>query len=306
MTSLDDLFKLQKRYNDRIMDRDHNYDPEQWSETYLLGISSEIAEVLREINWKRNRPANVSPDRSNISYELADLTKFIISLWQIWGFTAEDMTNISAIKSKFLEQKIIQEYNTYYPDRVMIVDLDGSIADWRFSFNNWLRTVKKIYLKLDDPAHSLMMDSDLSMEYPDYHEWKNEFESSGQYAEIMMYPNTSAFLRHQKDNGQFIVYYTARPNNKYHRIWFDTMSWLEKRNLPVDELWFGSTERILLANKLQKEGHHVVMLEDDPELITRACKCGIRVYARRHKYNEGIDHVLVKYFDDYSDIGEYI
>lgn len=309
MADLNHVWEVQKNYNRNIFVEKHDDDPARWTKDYLLGMVSEMDEILREIDWKEHRKEEHSVvDKTNMAYELADMTKYILSLWQVWGFSVEDMIRFVSVKSEFLEQKKTQEWAPITEKRIMIVDLDGTIADWRASLNQWIRTTKGVGLELDDPAHSLMMDSDLSIEYPEYHNWKNEFEQSGEYSNIKIYPGTYEFLKKMHRNGQRIIYYTARPNNKYHRIWFDTMQWIHENSLPDGWLYFGSTERILLAKKLmfERKDRFVILFDDDFELITRAYKCGIHVYVRRHNYNSGIDSPLVTYFDTYEELGEYL
>lgn len=304
----DDLVKRQREYNVKIRDLS-SLDRIEWTQTYLLGMISEVDEVLREINWKKHRMIrNEPPNLVNIALELSDLTKYILSLWELWGFSSKDILYYTEIKSRSLELQTSQEKDII-PDGkpVLICDLDGTIADWRSTFVEWLKS-KGINPIDQDNSYSLMIDNDLSMLYSDYYDLKEEFESSGQYRYVKMYEDSRKVLSELKSTYDcYIIAITARPSERYSRIWIDTWLWIEYNSLPVDKLIIGSESRILLAHSLKDNGKDVIMFEDNPGLITRGANNGIRVFSRRHSYNRGISSSGVRIVDSYEevDISEY-
>ena len=299
MTEFSDIFQQQKRYNAKIRLADSR-SPEEWTETYLLGMVSEIDDILDSISWKRHRKIyDVSPDPVNLGYDLADLTKYILSLWELWGFTPSDALSFVKQKSNILDELHRQEFEPIPTDRLIVItDLDGTLGDWRRTFMEWAFHTHSLK-PIEDGMKLLQIDSDLAMRYDEYYKLKELFESSGQYKNIFIYPEVREFLYWLRENfNAYFIAHTARPWQQYYRIWGDTWEWISKNNLPIDQLRVGSESRILLASKLG--GDNVLMLEDDPGLMLRAAHSKICVIARKHPYNSGVAHEYITKVSDFS------
>jgi hypothetical protein len=225
-----------------------------------------------------------------------------MSLWEVWGFTSDDMIDFCNDKTTILEKQLLQEFETMPTDRpILISDIDGTIGDWRSSFIKWARSETTLFL-FDDPGTSMLLDQDLSMRYVDYYDLKERFESEGGYRSIVPYPDAvHVILQLQEWFHAYLIVATARPVKTYHRIWGDTWIWLEAQGIKCDQLRMANETRILMASGLNQHSN-VIMFEDDPGLILRAANSGIKVFARRQPYNESIKHDNVVILDSYEDI----
>lgn len=307
MSKLGDMLKSQHEYNKRL--RDLNIDKwnidminPEWTKTYILGMMTEFDSVLKEINWKKHRKSFVVTNETNMAYVLADLTKYVLSLWELWGFNEEDIYEYVMLKSRVLELKSSQEVEII-PEGVpvIITDIDGTLGDWRATFIEWLHS-KGIKNILEDPVLSMNVDLDLAMLYPGYSDLKEEFESLGKYKEVKVYPEVSEILKKLREYyNAYIIAITARPSEQYKRIWMDTWMWLEKNDIQVNQLRIGSESRIVLAHTLGKN-HPVIMLEDNPSLLLRGANSGIRCFARSHRYNRGVTHRNIRTVNSYREI----
>jgi uncharacterized HAD superfamily protein len=290
-------------YNCLLREKEGEFDPASWTQTYLIGMVSEMDEVLGEIQWKKHRVGNAkNPDRTNIALELADLTKYVLSLWEVWDFSDEEMLEFVELKSMILEEKKKQEFFVI-PDGlpVLITDLDGTLCDWRATFFEWIKVNNYPHTFSFDDESTLMAEQVISAGYPEYTEMKDKFESSGMYANMIPYPDgVRVAQKLSKMYNTYIVAHTARPA-KFKRIWWDSWIWLKSRGIPANELRIGAESRILLASDLLRN-HPVIMFEDDPTLISRAANCGIRVFARSHSYNKDIVHKNVTFVKSYDDV----
>ena len=305
MTDFFELFMQQKKYNRKIRMAESR-SSEEWTETYLLGLVSEVNEVLDGMQWKRHRKmSGLKPDVTNLGYEFADLTKYILSLWELWGFSAEEVLEFVQQKSDTLDELYRQEFDPIPSDRLIVItDLDGTLGDWRKTFVFWAYSAHDIS-PLPDGSESLQLDSDLAMRYADYFKLKEEFESSGQYKHVLLYPDAPDFLnwlKHEFD--AYIIAHTARPWQRYHRIWGDTWDWIKSNGLPIDQLRIGADARIILASNIG--GDDVLMLEDDPGLMLRAACSGVRVIARQHPYNSGVKHEKIISVGNLTDAKESV
>lgn len=300
---------MQQAYNERIRERVDNHDPTYWTKHYLLGLVSEVDEVLREIKWKEHRSHEVHQDRRNLALELADLTKYVLSLWEGNGFSLQEALAFTNIKSCMLEAQYLMEFDSpiEWTHRVVIVDIDGTVGDYRAAFRKWLTETYLVTLPDNDSSDSLSFDLDNGLRYSDYYRWKEEFEAIGGYGSLLPYPDAVELIHSLQREGIKIVVYTARPASRYKYIWYDTWCWLEALKIVPHQLHIGGEERILLANQLHRLGIPVVLLDDNPILIRRAHQCGIPVLVRAHPYNYSVgDLSAVRRVPDYSGSLEWI
>jgi len=293
--SLRHLWLKQDAYNSLIKDIQLERDPIEWTKTYLLGMVSEVDEILRNIQWKLHKKDNPKLSLTNIGFEFADLTKYIFSLWQVWGFSPEQMLAFIDLKSKMLHLMLAQE-SVILSKNIVISDIDGVLADWRLEIKRWFENSSS--KKLFDTSNSLLIDVDLALSYPEYNAMKEEFESIGGYATLPAYIDGIKTIKKLKLSNYSFVASTARPYKQYERIWLDTYFWLEENEIFPHILQMSSFERVLFANELRRLGHHVILLEDNPEIALRAANTGIRVYVKRQKYNEYLNHENIVILDD--------
>jgi len=300
-SDFDQLFTRQKLYNLRVRMEKHQ-DIIFWTKTYLLGLVSEIDEVLREISWKSHRrQEEVEPSKLNVAQELADVTKYCLSLWELWGFEASDVVNYCNEKSELLETVWYEDREVIPPDKILIItDLDGTLADWRLSFRKFL--IGSDLVVEDDQEKALEVEMEFGLNYKEYNILRNRFESEGGYSTLVPYRDAIMFLQDSFHNDNaYIVAFTARPFHKHKRIWTDSWKWIANNSVPISQLRSGHESRVLFALQYASS-MRVVLLEDNPELILRAANSGIRVIARKHQYNQGISHPLVTLVDSFENI----
>ena len=286
------IWQEQEEYNAKIKRLEDVDTAEHWTQIYLLGMISEVDELLSLVNWKRNKKYSLEPiDRASLAMELADITKFVLSLWQLWGFTQDQMLSTIAAKNEILDFMLHQELAEPPKDKnVLVCDLDGVIADWRFSFIMFLQDNYGSELAVD-AAKSLHIDTDLNLSYSEYQPYKEQFERDGGYGDIRPYACEIQTVKHlQKDQKFHLIIVTARPYKVYKRIWIDTWQWLRRTGIKPDELHFVGYDRIIMANALRERGCNVIMFEDDPHIIRRAANDKIKIICKAQPYNEEVQN----------------
>ena len=291
MNKLMALWKEQRQFNDRVKVGKPSGD-EYWAQKYMLGIVGQIGEVLEQIVWKDHRKPHTRMDRHNVGRELADITKYTISLWQQYGFSEEDMLDMCLDKTREMslrfDQEIVHELPPGSP--VIITDIDGTLGDWRKAFVNWYNLhcsgVFPSSNKVDTYSY-MDMETELGLPFAMYQELKTQFESEGGYLTLPPFLDAVEALCYFSEQGIPIYAFTARPGDTHSRIWNDTQQWLASVGLgeAISSLSLGKDTRIALAVKLQREGHKVLLLEDDPGTALRADKAGIPVILRHFPYN---------------------
>ena len=101
MDKLDEIFALQKGFQDRIkVERKLQELPmEAWIQKQSLAMMSEMAELLEEVNfkwWKNPHELNINA----IQDELSDIIHFFVSMCLEAGMTADDLHQRYISKNK--------------------------------------------------------------------------------------------------------------------------------------------------------------------------------------------------------------
>jgi hypothetical protein len=288
LKTLAQVWDEQQEYNGKVQQLQERSRTE-WLINYILGTHSELGELLEQTNWKTHRLEKMGQLGPNAIEELADITKYVFSMWQQLGYSEQDMLNYMSIKHGILTQLMYQETHPPLQERnILMLDLDGVVADFRRGFMQWLSgTPWQDILTLDERDIGLHMDINNGWNYHSYHQAKIEFERDGGYATLPSIPRIKKCVNALHRVGWYIIVYTARPYRTYKRIWSDTWLWLKKHDIEADELHFGYDERVIAASSYSEE-NHVVALEDDPTLVKRYVGCNIPVLLCPQPYNQNI------------------
>lgn len=287
---LQEIWDSQRRYNEVVKSK--NSVETDWVSNYILGMYSEGDELLRELHTKHHRDPFDKVEHfdnlENIAMELADITKYALCLWQHFGFSVYDMISYVQIKGEVMDQLHAQEFTSPNPNSLIIVtDLDGTVADFRGSFYKYLVENQVIPAARTDLKSTYYIDEDLGIAYPRYSKWKDKFEREGGYRNLEEYPDAVEFLQEcRREYDTYLVVVTARPK-EIKRVWYDTWNWLVARNIKPDKLILGGANRIMMLDRYIRDGHRVILLEDDPHNAARAGTVG-KVVVRDHRYNEEI------------------
>ena len=283
-----DIYKLwiqQQNYNADIRTIQQKTDAE-WMINYILGTMSELAELLEEMNWKQHRFTTLNSFGPNVEEELADITKYVISMWQLMGHTPQTMIDAMYEKGVILSQLLRQDtIPTIQGRQVLLLDLDGCIADFRTGFYNWLSSSSwKELIVREKMNRNLHLDIEQGWEFTVYHEAKLAFEREGGYSTLPPIEGIIRLVNAMADSGWYVIACTARPYSQYKRIWKDTWLWLLKHGVKVNELHFGSDLRVEMARALSLN-NEVAAIEDDPIMIGRYNSCSITTFIVPHAYN---------------------
>lgn len=298
------IWERQKDYN-RTVIRSDGTDPDApdrhfWSKQYLLGLISEVDEVLDMLRWKRHRRNKTKVIRHNLAMELADLTKYVMSLWQIWDFDVEEVLEHVNYKNVVLEEQWRMEHTTL-PEKVLLCDMDGTLVDYRAGLLKFLQE-QGYDPDLTGREEHYAMDLALALGWTEYHTLKDQFEEGGGYNHYMPpYPDTLQPLLHRQQDQIGLVVVTARPQY-LSRTWGDSLSWLRKQRISVDRLHLTGSERLSIAIELREQGHDVVVWDDEPLNCQRFAEEGFPVFMRDQPYNQGLEHPNIKRINQFGSL----
>lgn len=274
MPNLAEVFKQQWNYNKIVFGRQERK-PAEWMETYILGLLSEAGQLLDSMRWKRHRPQTLADFGPNVPEELADLTKYVFSMWLLMGFTPEQMLDTVYAKGELLRLMFTQDYDILLKTKVILFDLDDVLADLKGGLKPYL--AERINGRPNTPPN-IHLDIAEGYRYDDYRAVKQRFEEDGGYATLAPLVPIETLFRELRRTEFSIVVFTARPVVNLKRVQRDTFAWFQAQGSLPDVLRFGREERIGYALKLQEQGHQVLLIDDNPETCQRSELSGVPTY----------------------------
>lgn len=250
-----------------------------WTQKFLLHITKEISEVLDEINWKMHRKENKDVIFSNILEELTDNQKFLLGIYQIWGFTYDDYISEFKRKTFVVEQRYKQEHEIDLlckDSKVCALDLDGVLCKYPEGFLNFVK--EKFDIEYND-----IYELKKRVGVKEYEHYKHIYRLSGEKQFLEPRSGASEFTQRLRKAGYKIVIITARPYEKYMRIYYDTLYWLEKNNIVYDAIFWDKDKCVKIVKELPSIEF---LVEDDYNNALQVAEEGYKVYLMRTKYNK--------------------
>jgi len=147
-----------------------------------------------------------------------------MTLFQLHGFTPEEIETAYYRKSAVVEQRHLQEMvrNLQEESRIAAVDIDGVLADYPRSFVEYVNHELGTQYTVDSVvSYDVYTSLGLSVEIGMY--LKDRYRETGQKRFIPVLPGAREFLQRLRAEGYTIVLITARPYEQYSRIYADTL-----------------------------------------------------------------------------------
>lgn len=246
---------------------------------YALHLVAEIVEVVQELSFRMHRASKGEIDRDNLAEELIDCNKFLLGIFQIWGFTYEQYVEEFKRKSAVVDQRFDQEQT--FPGLAnhpcCIVDIDGVIAEYPRFFYKW--AIQNFY-----PTHSIQEFVVLyrAMDLLTKEELKKKYRQSGVKANMPMVPGAKELLHCIRRRSNLkIVLMTNRPYDQFYRIYPDTLSWLAKNDLPYDGIIWSRDKGV---DALKNFKNICFAVDDNPENVRRFREAGITTIMIRNEF----------------------
>lgn len=245
----------------------------EWSRTYILAAHAELSEMLETVpSWKphRRNPVEQPFDRDAFLEEGVDVFNYLLSALLLAGITHEEFHMVWRGKLDVLEQRLAQEVmDPLVPgDQVVMIDLDGVVADFRSGIFG--HAGLNGYTDLpQDRVTSYELEVDLGIQPEAYRKLKEDFHNSGGLRKLPRFGFAREMVEAAAQVGR-IVFLSAREGDKNRRIYRDTLYWL-KQNFP--SLTFSLHFDRNKADWLQRaEVQVVAAIEDEPKTAQRLAR----------------------------------
>ena len=269
-----EIFKEQKDFQKYFYDPDNISDEDKikFTKEYILSMHKELSEILDTLSWKLHRKEDKAKSTHNTLEEIIDCFKFLLNLCIIWGIDDDKFVKEFFRKSMVVRQRYNQEIlqvisNT---DKVCAIDLDDTLADSSKYFvdvyhrENCTGTPYKNRAELKKSLNTLV-----------YEEYKSWYRESGEKVNIPIMSGAKELCDYLKSIGYKIVIISARPYEKYNRIFPDTLQWLNNNEIKYDAVYFEKDKHIKILKQLPNLSF---VIEDNPEYANQIASQGYKVY----------------------------
>ena len=286
---LNKIWENQKNFNKNFVDYDNLTDElrQEHTKEYVLMLIDETIELLNEINYKQHRMPKDTLTISNIREEWIDTFKYWLSIGLIWGWTPKTFVDAYFDKSLVVEQRHKQELelDLKKDERIIGVDIDGVLADYPVSFQNFIKSETGIWVDVN--SYDLYEAYEQVISRTDMIQLKHKYRESGQKRYIPICEGAVQFLNNMKKQEYTIVLLTSRPYEQYERIFGDTIHWLHKNKLQYDAILWDEEKNYKAISQFP---NMKFMVEDNLKFANNVAKLGYKVYLIDKLYNQGDKH----------------
>lgn len=255
-----------------------------WTKEFILHVTDELHEFLRETNWKMHRRGVDAPvSRGNLLEEYIDCLKFLIGLGNVWNFTAEEVIEEFERKSRVVEYKYAMEQRLrsliYAKEGIVAVDIDGVLNWYPADFLRWITAVYGVPAETEAAARN-------ELGPREYLRLKDVYRESGAKRHQVVRDGAKKMLDGLRACGLSVVLLSKRPFWRFSRIYADTLEWLSANGLAHDALLMHPEKHRKIVEDFPDL---IAMIEDDPGVARDVADAGVRVILVDSAENEGID-----------------
>ena len=265
----------------------------EWTRQYVLHGTSEFMEVLNTMPWKSWLTTNeTGPNLDALLEESVDVWKFVMNILLLWGATPEQFSEAFARKhevniQRFLQYKLLRRLQTEHrravgKHRVAAIDLDGVLVNYP---EDWLAFIEaRTGVEIPLETFSLAYGSD-KLPREIYAKLKDEYRNGGWERQTLARPGARAFMEALKAKDFKLVILSARPVDRYKRLYADSIAWLRDNEIPFDVvIWDQHKEDRVIKDLPFIE----FVLEDDADNAMKLHRAQIQVYLLERPYNNHI------------------
>lgn len=239
----------------------------------LLGLHEEVTELSREsANYKRHLLQAPDVNLHNLTDELADCFKYIVTIAQLFGVERDELVRAFHDKTGVvLDRARSERVKLERETRLLCVDLDDVVAD----LSDWPKQLNELQGGVPREHHKLL------------ETYKDDFHSSGRFRTLPVIPGARDGLWKARKLGYTIVIVTARPHWQYKRIYADTLFWLEDQDIPYDRLLFNK-DKVEVIHRQLAPAWPVAFVEDHPRNALALASAHVHVLLYDQEHNREV------------------
>lgn len=287
---LKEIFKEQKDFQKYFYDPDNLSEEEKikFTKEYVLSIHKELSEILDTIPWKLHRKDDKVKSTTNTLEEIIDCFKFLLNLCIIHGIDDEIFVNAFQRKSAVVRQRYNQEIlkRINKTDKICAIDLDDVLAD---SSRHFTEVYNDMYATQNPYKTRVQIKKTLNP--LEYEEFKEYFRESGIKLNIPIKTGAKELCDFLKSQDYKIIIISARPYERYSRIFSDTLQWLNNNQIQFDAVYFEKDKHLKILREFPNLSF---IVEDNPEYARQISNLKYKVFLLTNESEEESETELRK------------
>ena len=294
------MLKIQKKYNTQVIGTAlSEKELETNTQQLALCAHAELSALVNATNFKKHHGNLEKVDRDNILFESIDVLRYIQAIQNLWGISSEEVESAFLAKDAYLNARKRISDTPWSGQPVAIIDMDDVIVDFRVGFANWLKRTYNIDVDVYSEEYyfiTALQKIDVNPE-----QVFSRFISESGFANLLPNRGAATFMNELKKRGYWLQILTARPEEDL-RCMYDTYQWLEKHNIPYDDVGF-STEKFrwCAKSKYYDSNSIAFAIDDSPKHAEEYAKHGINVKVPIKSYNKNINET-VDYYKNFNSL----
>jgi len=292
MTSLDHLFMMQSRYQQKLRSVNNENRADEMRKL-CLALHAEVTDLSRCINI-RPHGEDTSVNRDRILYDAVDVFRYTVAILNNWGFTAEDLVRAHEEKDAYLSFSHALDQNTYDGRPVVICDMDDVLTEFREGYYRW---ISRTYGIAADPSSSQYYMVDELREVGVNPETAfRQFISDGGMYRLDDVSGAVKMIHDLVTAGCWVHIVTARPEED-PACKYSTYMWLQENGIACHKLSFTPEKYRWLVQS--GYGDRVVCaIDDSSKHVAEYVKHGVHVLCPRKTYNSDLGmHAFLSWYD---------
>lgn len=304
MADLKRLMEMQQKFSDNVYDIRYidEVGKQELLKTLCLSLHSEATNISMSSDFKKHEDTrNLSLDKDNLIYHTVDAMRYLFAILNLYNISSEDL--LSAYMEK--DASLLTRANLKKPrkdQKVIIVDIDDVLCEFRCHFNNWLKI--NFNISVDKNSTSYYSSKEVLAAGLSPEKVFEEFIGKNGFANIQVINETKEFLLSLKNKGYFIQLLTSRPDSNL-KCKYQTFLWLKENDIPFDNINFTPEKYLWLSKKSYFiEGRVVCAIDDSAKHAMEYATHDIKCYVPTTSYNKNTQHEnIIHYsFNDYDKI----
>jgi hypothetical protein len=252
----------------------------------LLSLHNEVGQLSNCVNFRHHYGGH-HLDKTRMVFESVDVVRYILSILNTWDISSNEFIEAFTLRDKHLKLRQKLDQKKWCGQKVVIVDLDDVIVEFRNGFYRWLNDMG---IHSDVNSNEYYNANDILRSGNNPSQLFDRFISEGRLLDLDPTSEMIDAISELHDRGYWVQLLTARPNENLMCL-YTTYSWLEKSGLKFDALAFSPEKyRWLTEQEFFRHGKISFAVDDSPKHASEYARHGVLVLSPKKSYNEQLSN----------------
>lgn len=301
MGNIKSLLDMQKKFGDNFYN-EKNMSDEQKQEmlkTICLSMHNDVSSLANSTNFKYYS-SKIKTDETKLLYSTIDVFRYILATWNLFEISPEEINNAFIYRDIQLNESYKEiEYSKSNCEKVVVVDIDDVLCEFRKCFNQWLRDTYQVNVSDNSKSYYSSVEVKEAGYSPEivFH----EFIKQNKLVDISPITNMINFVNSLYEKGYYVQLLTSRPSEN-HRCHTQTYAWLKSNNVKYHSLAFSPEKYLWLSQQDYYIDNKVLFaIDDSGKHAIEYASHGIVCIMPDLSYNKNARHDNIFTFDRYDE-----